>query len=109
VAAKLGVIRELLRRRALPGGGVRRLPDAWDEGVAHEVAAELGISLQAADKLISLAWTLEARLPRVSAALDAGVIDYVKGSWSFAPWFASQVQEAAPAGKPLGRLRPGAS
>jgi len=82
VAAKLGVIRELLRRRALAGAQVRRLPgglpDAWDEGVTHEVAGELGISLPAADKLIGLAWTLEARLPRVGAALDAGVIDYVK-------------------------------
>jgi len=82
VAAKLGVIRELLRRRALAGAQVRwlpcGLPDAWDEGVSHEVAAELSISLQAADSLIQLAWTLEARLPRVGAALDAGVIDYVK-------------------------------
>jgi hypothetical protein len=82
VAAKLGVIRELLRRRALAGAAVRRLPsglpDAWDEGTEHEVAAQLGISLQAADKLIGLAWTLEARLPRIGAALDAGIIDYVK-------------------------------
>jgi hypothetical protein len=82
VAAKLGVIRELLRRRALSGAQVRRLPcglpDAWDEGVAHEVTAELGISLQAADKLIWLAWALEARIPRIGAALDAGVIDYIR-------------------------------
>jgi hypothetical protein len=82
VAAKLGVIRELLRRRALSGAQVRwltcGLPDAWDEGAGHEVSAELGISLQAADSLIQLAWTLEARLPRIGAALDAGVIDYVK-------------------------------
>jgi hypothetical protein len=82
VAAKFGVIRELLRRRALSGAQVRwlacGLPDAWDEGVAHEVSAELGISLQAADSLIQLAWTLEARIPRIGAALDAGVIDYVK-------------------------------
>jgi hypothetical protein len=82
VAAKLGVVRELLRRRALSGAAVRRLPsglpDAWDEGTEHEVAAQLGISLQAADKLVGLAWALEARLPRVGAALDAGVIDYVK-------------------------------
>jgi hypothetical protein len=82
VAAKLGVIRELLRRRALPGAAVRRLPsglpDAWEEGTAHEVAAELGISLPAADKLTGLAWALEARLPRTGAALEAGVIDYVK-------------------------------
>jgi hypothetical protein len=82
VAAKLGVIRELLRRRALPGAQVRRLPcglpDAWDETVAHEVTAVLGISLPAADKLTWLAWALEARLPRIGAALEAGVIDYVK-------------------------------
>jgi hypothetical protein len=82
VAAKLGVVRELLRRRALSGAAVRRLPsglpDAWDEGTEHEVAAQLGISLQAADKLVGLAWALEARLPRVGAALDAGVIDYLK-------------------------------
>jgi hypothetical protein len=82
VAAKLGVIRELLRRRALAGAQVRRLPgglpDAWEEGVTHEVAGELGISLSAADGLVGLAWALEARLPRIGAALDAGVIDYVK-------------------------------
>jgi hypothetical protein len=82
VAAKLGVIRELLRRRALAGAQVRRLPgglpDAWEEGTEHEVAGELGISLPAADSLVGLAWTLEARLPRIGAALEAGVIDYVK-------------------------------
>jgi hypothetical protein len=58
VAVKLGVIRELPRRRALVGAQVRwlpcGLPDAWDEGVGHEVSAELGISLQAADNLIQL-------------------------------------------------------
>ena len=65
VAAKLGVIRELLRRRGLVGAQVRRLPcglpDAWDESVGNEVSAELGISLQAADKLI---WP--GRWPRAS-------------------------------------------
>jgi hypothetical protein len=95
VAAKLGVIRELLRRRALPGAQARRpgpaprpgaqarrlpcgLPDAWDESVAHEVSAELGISPQVADKLTWLAWALEARIPRIGAVLEAGVIDYLK-------------------------------
>jgi hypothetical protein len=82
VAAKLGVIRELLRRRALDGAQVRRLPsglpDAWDETVEHEVTAGLGISLPTADKLTWLAWVLEARIPRTGAALEAGVIDYVK-------------------------------
>jgi hypothetical protein len=82
VAAKLGVIRELLCRRALSGAQVRwlpcGLPDAWDEGVGHEVSAVLGISLQAADSLIQLAWDLLARIPRIGAALDDGVLDYVK-------------------------------
>ena len=66
-AAKLGVIRELLRRWGLAGAQVRRLPcglpDAWDETVGNEVSAELGISPQAADKLIWLAWALQARIP----------------------------------------------
>jgi hypothetical protein len=83
VAARPGVIRELLRRRELPGAQVRRLPgglpDAWDEGVGHELTAELGISLRAADQLTELAWALEARLPRIGAALEAGIIDYVRG------------------------------
>ena len=53
--------------------------------MAHEVSAELGISLQAAGSLIQLAWTLQARIPRIGAALDAGTSDYVKASWSLAP------------------------
>ncbi|HEX8006040.1 MAG TPA: DUF222 domain-containing protein, partial [Trebonia sp.] len=82
VAAKLGVIRELIRRRPLLSGKQAwlpcGLPEAWDQTVAHEVTAALGISLPAADKLIWLAWALEARIPRTGATLDAGVIDYVK-------------------------------
>jgi hypothetical protein len=29
--------------------------------------------------LIWLAWTLQARIPRIGAGLDAGFIDYIKG------------------------------
>src|SRR5215469_10044322 len=47
-AGKLGVVRELLRRRAHVGlGGASMhgdLPDRWDEGTAHEVSAALAIS-----------------------------------------------------------------
>jgi hypothetical protein len=43
-AGKLGVVRELLRRRARPGlgGGPPMhgdLPDRWDDGAGHEVSA----------------------------------------------------------------------
>src|SRR6516225_5626401 len=76
-AAKLGVLRELIRRRAVPIPGTMRpggLPEVWDKGTGHEAAAALGISLQAADKLLDLAWTLEARLPGTGARLAAGTI-----------------------------------
>src|SRR5690242_9606440 len=80
-AAKLAVIRELIRRRALPGYEPERpgaLPGAWQEGLTQEVSCQLGISLRAADALIDLAWALQARLPLTGAALGAGVISLVK-------------------------------
>src|SRR5579875_2606435 len=43
-AGKLGVVRELIRRRARPGPGHGDLPDAWEEGLAHELAPALGAS-----------------------------------------------------------------
>jgi hypothetical protein len=76
-AAKLGVLRELIRRRAVTIPGTMRpggLPEVWDKGTGHEVAGALGISLQAADKLLDLAWTLEARLPGTGAKLADGTI-----------------------------------
>jgi hypothetical protein len=80
-AGKLGVVRELIRRRAgfAPGtAAAEGLPGVWDEGTEHEVAAALGISLPAADKLVSLAWTLQARLPGVGAMLAGGAIDSLR-------------------------------
>ena len=77
-AAKLGVLAELIRRRAKPGHDNRAnagLPDAWDEGTGHEVAAALSVSLRGADTLTGLAYTLAARLPRIYAALAGGLID----------------------------------
>ncbi len=79
-AGKLGVVRELIRRRARPGPGHGDLPDAWEEGLAHELAPALGASLPGADKLANTAWELGARLPGTGAALAAGVIDYVKAT-----------------------------
>ena len=69
-AGKLGVAAELARRRARPGHAGRRpadLPDAWEEGTGHEAAAALDISVPAADNLIGLAVTLQARLPGIYA------------------------------------------
>jgi Domain of unknown function (DUF222) len=80
-SAKLGVARELIRRRAVPGFGPEQpggLPQAWQPYLTEEVALELGISKRAADALITLAWTLEARLVLTAAALDAGVISVGK-------------------------------
>ena len=78
-AGKLGVIRELIRRRARPGPGGYQpmhgdLPDQWHGGLAHEVSAALGLSIRGADKLTCFAWDLQARLPGIGAALAAGTI-----------------------------------
>jgi hypothetical protein len=78
-AGKLGVMRELIRRRARPGlGGYRPmhgdLPAQWHEGLAHEVSMGLGLSIRGADKLTCFAWDLQARLPGIGAALASGVI-----------------------------------
>ena len=83
-AGKLGVVRELIRRRARAGARGQDapvhgdLPDAWEEGLGHEVSAALGISLPAADKLAGLAWDLHARLPGIGALLARGELDALK-------------------------------
>ena len=78
-AGKLGVMRELIRRRGRPGLGGHQpmhgdLPDQWHEGLAHEVSIGLGLSIRGADKLTCFAWDLQARLPGIGAALASGVI-----------------------------------
>jgi hypothetical protein len=82
-AGKLGVVRELLRRRARPGLGGSPpahgdLPDQWQDGAGHEVSAALSISLRSADNLTAFAWDLQARLPGVGAALAAGTLTALK-------------------------------
>jgi hypothetical protein len=84
-AGKLGVARELIRRRAghgrIPSPVIPdELPRSWHEGTGHEAAAALGLSLTAADKLLDLAWTLRARLPAIGAKLADGTIDVVKAT-----------------------------
>ncbi|HEX6453199.1 MAG TPA: DUF222 domain-containing protein [Trebonia sp.] len=82
-ARMLAMAREIIRRRPVPAcdGRIPAVPDypislpaQWDIGVAHEVAAELRLSWQAAEPLLTLAWELEARLPGVGSLLDDGVI-----------------------------------
>jgi hypothetical protein len=80
-ASKLGVVREFLRRRAIPAPGTAAtggLPELWEDGVDHEVAGALRISPQAAGTLVNLAWVLEARLPGIGAKLTDGTIDLAK-------------------------------
>jgi hypothetical protein len=79
-SVKLEAVLVLLRRRGIPGMGARPdgLPVAWRNDLSEEVADALGISRQAADQLVDMAWSLAARLPRTAAALRAGVIDFVK-------------------------------
>ena len=82
-AGKLGVIRELVRRRARSGlGGAPSvhgdLPDQWEEGAGHEVSAALAISLRSADNLTAFGWDLQARLPGIGAALADGILSPLK-------------------------------
>jgi len=83
-AGKLGVVRELIRRRARPGLRGQDtpmhgdLPDAWEEGLGHEISGELAVSLRSADQLADLAWQLRARLPGIGEKLADGTIDYLK-------------------------------
>jgi Domain of unknown function (DUF222) len=77
-AGKLGVTRELIRRRGLPGGRHGDLPDLWEDDLSHEITPALGMSLPAADKLANTAWELQARLPGIGAALANGTIDSLK-------------------------------
>jgi hypothetical protein len=76
-ARKLGVAREMIRRRAVPEKGIATagLPWEWERELEHEVAAQLRVSLVAAQRLLHVAWSLEARLPRVGTALADGLLD----------------------------------
>jgi Domain of unknown function (DUF222) len=73
---KLGLVRELIARRAQPGTegrGPGGLPGPWQPSLAQEISAELAISARAADTLLATSYAL-ARLPETAAALETGVI-----------------------------------
>jgi hypothetical protein len=62
----------------MPGtdaAGSTYLPEEWDPRLEREVSAALGISLVGAARLLRLAWSLEARLPRVGRALHEDRLD----------------------------------
>ncbi len=92
-ARKLAVIAELIRRRpepacepppseaqearpsqVVPGA----MPLAWEKFCGDELAAALTCSGRAAEKLLSLAYDLAARLPGTARALHDGIIDAYK-------------------------------
>src|SRR6201996_2948918 len=78
--AKLGVIRELIRRdgTVLPGSGHGDLPETWSPSLRYELAAALACSTQSAEITAWLAWELQARLPGVGALLDGGILTAAK-------------------------------
>ena len=75
-AAKLGVIREIMRREAPPSPGSDHgdLPETWSASLRYELAGALACSTQSAETTASLAWQLGARLPRIAARLEDGTL-----------------------------------
>lgn len=83
-AAKLGVIRELIRADDIPAAPRPRhgdLPDAWSDSLNHELALALACSVGSAEKTALLAWELGARLPRTAALLADGTLSYGKARY----------------------------
>ena len=78
--AKLGVIREMMRRegrrrRAAVHGD---LPEAWSQSLRYELAGALACSTQSAETTAWLAWEQQARLPGIGALLDGGTLTFAK-------------------------------
>ena len=74
--AKLGVIREIIRREGPPSPGSDHgdLPETWSPSLRYELSGALACSTQSAEGTASLAWQLGARLPRIGARLDDGTL-----------------------------------
>jgi uncharacterized protein DUF222 len=80
-AGKLGVLRALVREddQPLPGGGYHDdLPDGWTKSLTHEVALALSMPAVSAERLMWLAWDVQARLPETGALLAAGELTCAK-------------------------------
>jgi hypothetical protein len=79
-SAKLGVIREMMRRDGLPspGAGHGDLPETWSDSLRYELAGALACSTQSAERTAWLAWELQARLPGTAALLQDGTLTQPK-------------------------------
>ena len=80
-AAKLGVIRELIRQDDPPGPARPRhgdLPDQWSDSLNHELALALAVSVQSAERTALTAWEFGARLPGIAALHADGTLAYAK-------------------------------
>jgi hypothetical protein len=80
-AGKVGLLRALVRDddQPLPGGGFHGdLPDGWTKSLTHEVALALSMPAVSADKLMWLAWDLQATLPGTGDLLAAGQLTLAK-------------------------------
>jgi hypothetical protein len=80
-AARLRVIRELIRREDKPWRPTDQhvdQPDPWSESLTHELALALAASAGSADQMEWLAWELERRLPGIDALLLDGTLTYGK-------------------------------
>src|SRR5690348_11629438 len=80
-AGKLGLLRALIRDddQPLPGGGFHGdLPGGWTKSLTHEVALALSMPAVSADKLMWLAWDLQATLPGTGDLLAAGQLTLAK-------------------------------
>ena len=79
-AAKLGVIREMMRRDGPPSPGSDHgdLPETWSASLRYELAGALACSTQSAESAAYLAWELQARLPGIGARLQDGTLTQPK-------------------------------
>jgi hypothetical protein len=80
-AAKLGVLRALVRDddQPPPDGGYRGdLPVGWTRSLTHEVALALSMPAVSAEKLMWLAWDLQAALPGTGDLLARGELTLAK-------------------------------
>jgi Domain of unknown function (DUF222) len=80
-AAKLGVVRELIRQDDLPVPGRPRrggMPRAWSDSLVHEIALALAVSAQSADTLMWAACELDSRLPGTGRLLADGTVTLPK-------------------------------
>jgi Domain of unknown function (DUF222) len=78
--AKLGVIREVMRREAPPSPGADHgdLPETWSQSLRYELSGALACSTQSAETTALLAWEQGARLPGIGARLDDGTLTAAK-------------------------------